>query len=241
MSKHLEVLQSKSLLPDDYYDDSTRFEINRGLRFTAKNLLFGGLRVSRGRTIVSLPESVAMGLGTNVVVAATHRSWEDIPRTVAATDRAGIKPVRFVFKAEFCKPSVVGRAFEKMGGVAVDRLSPDAAGLLKILGGFLDEEQSVAFYPEATRKKTDTRKIGDLKSGAITLAARHNVPVLPLAIAGVAQDDERPMLLDRQPVVAVFGEPITPSRGNLRSAQDELAVQLQVALDHGYEMRSSEL
>ena len=85
------------------------------------------------------------------------------------------------------------------------------------------------------------------------MAGQHNVPVVPLAIAGVAVDDERQPLWLGEPVVVVFGEPILlPSLTSeepqtdhmiLRQARlhsSALHLAQQACMDLAYEIRESD-
>ncbi|HSX44608.1 MAG TPA: lysophospholipid acyltransferase family protein [Candidatus Saccharimonadales bacterium] len=229
--------QPTRLLAEDYYQNPEQFKINRPLHLLARKVLLPSMAVLHGRTNVLAPETNLAELEKPVVIAATHRSWEDIPRTVAATREVGLRPIRFVFKAELNKPRALGYLFEKLGGVAVERHEPDTGGLFKVLGGFLDEGDNVAIYPEATRKREDVRRLGELKPGASVLAGRRNLPMVPLAIAGMA-DGEHPTMRGRMPVVAVFGEPITREvAGSVKEMQAALEISLQNCLDEAYEQR----
>jgi 1-acyl-sn-glycerol-3-phosphate acyltransferase len=115
------------------------------------------------------------------------------------------------------------------------------------MGGYLESGDSVAYYPEGTRKEMDTRSLApEIKPGAALLAVERGVPVLPLAIAGLANKDERHVLRGRKPVMAVFGEPIfsgleqpIPYRSHegiaaVRKMNQELTYAMQDCLDKAY-------
>lgn len=243
--------QRESLLPEDYYEDSGHFRVNRPLRATIKPLLFAGVALWHGRTVVSPPNDPDR-IPKKVIIIAPHRSWEDIPRTVASAEEIGVIGTRFVFKADFFKHNYIGRTFEMLGGVAVDRARPNVAGLNAIMGGLLLSGNSIAYYLEGTRRNGgDCRRLGELKAGAAILAVEHNVPILPLGIAGLGKQDKRRPMGGGLPIVTSFGEPIYPVADGplsykspdgieaVQILQTSIAEQLQAELDNAYFIRDN--
>ncbi len=248
MSEQQKMMSTGPLLPTDYYDDMRRFRINRPLRGLIKPLLFSFVAARHGSTFVSPPDDFTH-LPRPLIVAANHRSWEDIPRTVVATERLRINKVRFIFKAELMHPKIVGRTFEKLGGVAVDRHHPQVRGLNQVMGQLLQSGNNVAYYPEGTRVKGDPRRLGELHIGAALVAVENHVPILPLGIAGLGDKDERRPVGGRLPIVAAFGELVEspfegPASLRQKAARDAargmlslLQIGMQDSLDHAYAIR----
>lgn len=233
-----------------YYVPAAELEINATLHFVSRTVLRSGLSVLHGFSEIVIPDSV-QDIETPVIVAGTHRSWEDIPRTVFATRKAGIEPLRFLYKAEY--QAKFGGLFQRLGGIAVDRDTPNVRGINTAMQAFMRRGDSVAYFPEGTRvrssKGADTRRLGDMKMGASALSVESGRPIIPLAIAGVADNDRRPKVFDRKPIVAVFGEPIHPEtngssqdkskRRALIDSAKKLQASLQVCLDEAYAIRDA--
>lgn len=228
------------LLPPDYYDDPSRFEINPALQRAVVHTILPGMRWVLGSTDLYMPESVRSGIEGPVVCTAPHRGFEDVPRIVDVMLGLGFGVPRFPFKAQFSDMrfvgSKVGRAFELTGGVAVDRDNPNTK-LLTVLGNELDRGVSTAIFPGSTRIKKNTRDLEPFKNGAVVLATRRNSLLLPLSFAGSSKEDKRFGLSGRKKVVGVIAEPLEPSRGagGIKATQAELVKRQKAALDEAYE------
>lgn len=237
---------------DEYYEWAANTNVNKPLHYAASRVLFGVMAVKNGLFKTEIPESVKQIKGP-AVVASTHRSWLDIPYFVQATERAGLRYARPVAKDSLFNNRVLALAFHQLGAVAVDRNQPNFNGINTAFGAFLDAGYSVNAFTEGTRVKTDTRTVLQPKKTAFHLALRHEVPIVPLAIAGVAVDDERSPLWFGRPVVAVMGEPIYLPRlieGDERTVQKFIFAQSrehlaelhnvqQMCLDRAYEIREA--
>jgi 1-acyl-sn-glycerol-3-phosphate acyltransferase len=150
---------------------------------------------------------------------------------------------------------VVAWTFHQWGAVAVDRENPNFVGINNTFGAFLKAGNTVNVFTEGTRVKTETRIVRPPKRTAHILALRHGLPIVPLAIAGVAVDDERNWFGrgKQNSVVAVFGEPMHMPplpEGDTRSQERfilsqarERAAELhdvqQQLLNTAYEIRES--
>jgi 1-acyl-sn-glycerol-3-phosphate acyltransferase len=194
------------LLPADYYN-SHPFTRLTPLHTAVRLTLRASLRTGNGPLLVQVPDSVRDLAGQPSVLAVNHRSWKDIPFGDFVARRAGFKKVRFPYKAEYDKAGL-GVPFRLMGGIAVDRAHPDIQALTEVTSGFLGRGQSVLYFPESTRVKGDTnnntRKVAKVYRGAAYLAASAHVPLIPIGIAGLADDDR----FDR--IIAVLGDPLLP-------------------------------
>jgi 1-acyl-sn-glycerol-3-phosphate acyltransferase len=116
------------------------------------------------------------------VVVANHASYLDGIVLKAAL------PARFSFviKKEFSRVPLAGLLLRRIGSEFVDRFNRhagamDARRLLKAA----DSGQALAFFPEGTFLPQPG--LGKFHSGAFTIAARVQLPVVPLAIRGTRQ------------------------------------------------------
>ena len=236
----------------EYYDWASQSKVNQPFHYVVSRALFGVMAVKNGNFVSEIPESVKQIKGP-AVIASTHRSWLDIPYFVQATERADLRYARPVAKDSLFKSKFLALVFHKLGAVAVDRKQPNFEGINKSFGAFLDAGNSINAFTEGTRVKSDTRTVLQPKKTAFHLALRHEVPIVPLAIAGVAVDDKRSPLWFGKPIVAVMGNPIylpTLIEGDDRTVQKfifsqtrehliELHIAQQTCLDEAYNIRDN--
>ena len=175
------------------------------------------------------------------IIAPSHRSMLDIPLAGAITTRR----IRFMGKAPLFRVPVLGAIFRALGGFPVERDGSDFGPLrdsLRILG----TGEPLVVYPEGTRQRG--RVIAPLQAGAAYLAAKANVPIVPIGIAGAEETfrTRRGLLPGFGRIIVVVGEPIPPPvrEGSVvkRSAVDELSdtlrERLQKLIDEAYSLRS---
>lgn len=117
--------------------------------------------------------------GGPCVVVANHASYLDGIVLKAAL------PARFSFviKKEFSRVPLAGLLLRRIGSEFVDRFNRHAGGLdARRLLKAADAGQALAFFPEGTFLAQPG--LGKFHSGAFTVAARVDLPVVPLAIRG---------------------------------------------------------
>jgi 1-acyl-sn-glycerol-3-phosphate acyltransferase len=113
------------------------------------------------------------------VVVANHASYLDGIVLKAAL------PARFSFviKKEFSRVPVAGLLLRRIGSEFVDRFNRHAGGMdARRLLKAADAGQALAFFPEGTFLAEPG--LGKFHSGAFAIAARVNLPVVPLVIRG---------------------------------------------------------
>lgn len=113
------------------------------------------------------------------VVVANHASYLDGIVLKAAL------PARFSFviKKEFSRVPLAGLLLRRIGSEFVDRFNRHAGGMdARRLLKAADAGQALAFFPEGTFLAEPG--LGKFHSGAFAIAARVNLPVVPLAIRG---------------------------------------------------------
>lgn len=113
------------------------------------------------------------------VVVANHASYLDGIVLKAAL------PARFSFviKKEFSRVPLAGLLLRRIGSEFVDRFNRHAGGMdARRLLKAADAGQALAFFPEGTFLAEPG--LGKFHSGAFAIAARVNLPVVPLALRG---------------------------------------------------------
>src|SRR4051812_29712915 len=159
------------------------------------------------------------------VIAPAHRSMLDIPLASSITTRR----IRFMGKAPLFRVPVLGWIFRALGGFPVERDGSDVGPLRDSLR-ILDEGEPLVVYPEGSRQRG--REIAPLQPGAAYLAAKADVPIVPVGIAGAEETfrTKSGRLPGFGRIVVVVGEPIVPSPRTSsvvkRSAVDELSATL---------------
>lgn len=167
------------------------------------------------------------------IIAPTHRSNLDTPFASFVTKRR----IRFMAKQEMFKHPLGARFLTALGGVPVERGSPNARAALKATQAALKAGEPVAMFPEGTRRHG--REVADLFDGTAYLAVKLGVPILPLGIGGseeiLASGKKIPRL---RRVAVVVGEPIAPpsdattrKRSDLAAITAQLQVELQKLFD----------
>ena len=112
-----------------------------------------------------------------VLYVANHKSIFDTVALVSLID----DPLIFIGKKEVAKMPIVGKWFDALGNIYIDR--EDIRQSLKaIMTGIaeLKEGQSVVIFPEGTRAQGD--ELREFKEGSFKLATKTKVPIVPIAI-----------------------------------------------------------
>jgi len=165
---------------------------------------------------VSLTGSELLEPGVPYIFAANHQSQFDI---FALQGYLGFD-FRWLLKLELFKIPVFGKAMQLAGYIPVDRAhgrkalqSLDEAAR-RIAGG-----TSVAIFPEGTRSPDG--RLGQFKAGAIVLAIKAGVPVVPVAIIGTHQVLPKGRLLVRPGRVEIrVGAPIATREYTVKQKQE---------------------
>ncbi len=167
------------------------------------------------------------------IIAPTHRSNLDTPFAAFVTKRR----IRFMAKQEMFQHPMSAKFFTALGGVPVERGSPNARAALKATRAALTDGEPVAMFPEGTRRHG--REVADLFDGTAYLAVKLGVPIVPVGIGGseeiLASGKKIPRL---RRVAVVIGEPIEPpsdattrKRSDLAAITAQLQVELQKLFD----------
>lgn len=148
-----------------------------------------------------------------LVVASNHASNFDPP----IVSNCVCRPVAFMAKEELFKVPVLGQAIELYGAYPVKRSSADRSAIKAALSS-LNEGWAVGIFLQGTR--TTDGKITEPKLGAAMIAAKAQVPILPVSLWGTEKILQKgssfPHLV---PVTVRIGEAIDPPSSSKR---DEL-------------------
>lgn len=169
-----------------------------------------------------------------VIVAPTHRSNLDTPLIGASAGR----PLRYFAKSGLFRGPITTWIMVTMGAFPVRRDTIDRSALKAALT-VLEGGQPLVVFPEGERK-SGTR-IYPLLDGVAWLAAKSQVPVVPVAIGGTERAMGIGVRMPRPRTVRlVWGEPLAPpevdergrvSREALTQYSDELREILQNMFD----------
>lgn len=166
------------------------------------------------------------------VLAPTHRSILDAFLAPMVTRRR----VRFMAKRELWKVKGLGRLVEALGAFPVDRAAADRTALRTAMA-CIETGDPLVIFPEGTRRKGEV--VEDLHDGAAYVAARQQVPIVPVGIAGSEDILPKGAKVPRlRRVTIVVGEPIEPPTrdGSVpRSEVKALTAHLQVALQKAFD------
>ncbi len=169
-----------------------------------------------------------------VIIAPTHRSNLDTPMIGASAGR----PLRYFAKSGLFRGPITTWIMVAMGAFPVRREIIDRSALKAALA-VLEAGQPLVVFPEGERKSG--ARIHPLLDGVAWLAAKAQVPVVPVAIGGTERAMGIGVRMPRPRTVRfVWGEPLAPptadgrgrvSRDALTRYSDELREVLQDMFD----------
>jgi 1-acyl-sn-glycerol-3-phosphate acyltransferase len=137
-----------------------------GIRYRVE----GDARIQRGRAAV-----YAINHSSNVEPPIAFRVLRDL-----------CPNLRILYKAELRKLPVLGRAFEMVGFVALERGNPEQSlPAIDRAAGALAGGASFLIFPEGTRSRTGA--LLPFKKGGFVMAIKAKAPVVPIAIIGARE------------------------------------------------------
>ncbi len=163
--------------------------------------------------------------GRPYIFAANHQSQFDIFALQGYLDF----DFRWLAKQELFKVPVFGAAMRRVGYIPVDRSHSRAAvHSLDEAARRIADGTSVVIFPEGTRSPDGA--LLPFKSGAMVLAIKSGVPLVPVAIHGTHAILPKGQLLARSGRIMIsIGEPIE-TRGYRLKEKGDLALHLQEAV-----------
>ena len=171
--------------------------------------------------------------GTGAVVAITHSSLLDFVFAEAAVFPAARVHMRFMIAMRYSRSRFMEAINGLCGHIPVDRDRP--AGAVERAVRVLCDGDWVAMFPEGGRNHAI--RPGELRTGAVRMAAQAGVPVVPVAVFGGGRllgggEGFRWARLWRAPISVVIGEPLTVGPDeDVRAATARLRDALGVAVD----------
>ena len=149
----------------------------------------------------NLPQGAAM-------LCCNHSAFSD-PIWVIVFGKCPTLP-RSMAKKELLETPIMGWLYQKLGAFPVDRGHADV-GAVKTAMQTLKNDDKVLIFPEGTRIKKG--RISEPHSGAVMIAARMKVPVVPVYLSTKKHF--------WQPVKLIYGAPYFPEYAGAKPTQEE--------------------
>ncbi|MEW6775446.1 MAG: lysophospholipid acyltransferase family protein [Bdellovibrionota bacterium] len=168
-------------------------------QFWARNLLRVGrvshLHIVGGERLENL---------SGAIVMSNHESHFDPPSLMAASPT----PLRFLTKHSLFYFPIFGQALWAMGYISINRgVQAKAFKSIEKAAQAIRGGRTVLIFPEGTRAMTS--ELLPFKKGGFVIAAKSQVPIVPVGIAGTREVIPKGFhWLLRSPVVLVVGAPI---------------------------------
>ncbi len=176
----------------------------RGTRISyaiVRGLILGVAKLLGRVTVIGKEKIPAEGA---FILAPVHRSNVDFALTSLVTTR----PMRYMGKDNIWKSKPLGRFVSMLGAFPVHRGSADRDALkacIDIVAG----GSPLVMFPEGTRQSGPV--VQELFDGTAYVAAKANVPIIPMGIGGSeAMMPKGAKLLKPSRLVLVVGDPIPP-------------------------------
>ena len=154
------------------------------------------------------------------IIAPNHQSFWDIPLLGVALRG---RHVHFMAKSELFQNPVFGWVIRSLLAFPVKRGAPDRAAIRHAIE-MLKAGDLVAIFPEGTRSKTG--QLGAPEAGLSLIAAKADVPIVPVAIYGSRLIFSKTQFLPQ--VKIHFGNPINICEIKSVQGEDRLDVGAMV-------------
>lgn len=189
--------------------------------------MFGSELVVEG--IENLPEEGP------VVIVGNHQGYADIAAYFAAFRKFQFG---FVAKQELAKIPLYGKWMPRIRSVFIQRNDPRAS-LDAIRQGIelLEQGFSLVIFPEGTRSRGPVP--GPFMKGALKLATKPGVPIVPVSMHGTYKMFEQTGVLRPARVRIIVHQPI-PTKGISRSEERELNDRIETIVTDGVRRLATE-
>src|SRR5215475_4083270 len=157
--------------------------------------------------------------------AANHTSSADAPAVVGAIPRR----IAILLKKSLFAYPIVGQAFTLAHFIPVERGDHESAiASLEKATEAMREGQSFLIYPEGTR--SDDGRLGEFKRGAVVMAIKAGVPIVPMVCAGAHKVMEKRSFVIKPGTITVeFLQPIDASAYAFEQ-REELNARVRAAM-----------
>jgi len=172
------------------------------------------------------------------VLAPVHRSYIDTPIAGCVT----LRRLRFMGKQEMWKNRQAGWVFSALGGFPINRGTADREAMRRAIA-VLGAGEGLVMFPEGERKDGPT--VQPLFDGAVYIAVKAGVPIVPVGIGGSARAMPRKakFVYPRKVHVEVgppIPPPVAPEGGRLpRSAVADHSAALHAELQRLYDIATA--
>src|SRR5437667_10576031 len=180
------------------------------------------VRAAGVRVRVSGLERIPPGV---CLFAANHTSSADAPAVVGAIPRR----IAILLKESLFKWPIVGQAFRSAHFIPVNRSARDSAiASVEKAREALKDGQSFLIYPEGTRSPDG--RLQEFKKGAVMMAIKAGVPIVPMACSGAHRIMEKnSLVIHPGEIVMEFLEPNDASKTVLED-RDILNERVRMAM-----------
>jgi 1-acyl-sn-glycerol-3-phosphate acyltransferase len=159
-----------------------------------------------------------------LIVVSNHASDFDPPILSCCVRR----PVSYMAKEELFQVPVLSPAIRLYGAYPVKRGSPDRSAMRSALSQ-LEAGWAVGIFLQGTR--TPDSRIPDPKLGAAMIAAKAQVPLLPVSLWGTQAIFRKGSSIPRPvPITVRIGAPIAPPSSKDRTALEAVTQQCVAAI-----------
>ncbi|MEB3227284.1 MAG: lysophospholipid acyltransferase family protein [Synechocystis sp.] len=208
------------LTPPKHRESALNLALYRGLKWGVVRPLLHGVFQGKVYGQEFVPSQGA------ALVVSNHASYFDPPFLSCAMAR----PVAFMAKEELFSVPLLGQAIRLYGAYPVKRGSGDRGALRAALGA-LKEGWLVGIFLEGTR--TEDGRIHDPKLGAAMIAAKAQVPLIPVGLIGVEQIFQAGSTFPHPvPLTIRIGEPIAPPPQSKRGDLEAVTQHCQDKIHH---------
>ena len=140
------------------------------------------------------------------ILAPVHRSFIDTPIAAMVTRRR----MRFMGKESLWESKPLGIFLTFLGGFPVERGTADRSAL-RAAADVLANGEPLVMFPEGTRRFGRGVRRSDLHEGPAFVAARSDVPIVPVGLGGTDRVLPPGVRIPRPlRIVAVVGDPVHP-------------------------------
>ncbi len=152
-------------------------EQEKRIAATARNWGRALVKASGAKIIVYGVENIPTGRA--VLFVGNHQSNFDIPIYLGYIPQAK----GFIAKIELAKVPIVNTWLDKMHGLFLDRKNLRQSVLtMRKAVDYLKSGYSLVIFPEGTRSRS--MEMANFKKGSLSIAAKANVPIVPVTIVG---------------------------------------------------------
>lgn len=172
-----------------------------------------------------------------VVYVSNHQGFVDIPALCAVLDTVQFG---FVARDNLRQIPLYGRWMDRIRSIMIHREDPRAA-LKAIAEGveYIEEGFSLLIFPEGTRALGGP--MGNFKAGALKLATKPGVPIIPVSINGTYQAfEESGVFRGRRPIGIIIHPPVE-TKGLSRQEEKALTEKVETIVRDGLSTLQQEM